>query len=457
MRLVAYFGLASTLVFGAQMGCRSGSPAEKEDAPRPSSPPAPEVTAPPGTAPAAPAKPVAKSPPAKLNVILITVDAMRADMPWTGYDKPIAPHLTELAAQGVVYENYRSVSSYTAQSVATLLSGRFASTLYRTGMFFTNYSGENAWITESMQSQGITTLAVHAHLYFDRAPGLKQGFSQWKVVPGLSWNSSTDESVTSPRSVEAMIELLKDEKTSNGQFFLWAHLMDPHDQYVKHPEAPDFGDKNRGRYDSEVWFVDHWLGKFLEFARDKPWWKNTALLVSADHGETFGEHGMFKHAFEIWESLVRIPLVVVAPGAEPRRIRAARSHIDLAPTVLELMGVPALPGFQGKSLVPEIYGAEAPSHEPILLELAEDTNNAHRQAIVRGDDKLILFDSGKVALFDLKADPEELEDLSTKDKEKAKELLALLKAEFAKLPTVEPYGGAKLKSGKSANGPKGPK
>jgi len=390
-------------------------------------------------------------------VILLTVDALRADMPWAGYDKPIAPNLTELAKTAAVYDNYRSVSSYTAQTVATLLSGRFASTLYRTGMFFTNYSNENTWITESMQAQGITTLAVHAHLYFDRSPGLKQGFTEWKVVPGLTWNSETDESVTSPRSFAALQGLLEKEDYTKGQFFLWAHLMDPHDQYVKHTEGPDFGDKNRGRYDSEVYFVDQHIGKFLEFAKGKPWWKDTALVISADHGESFGEHGMFKHAFEIWESLVRIPLMVIAPGIEPKRIHEARSHIDLAPTVLELMGVPPIDGFQGQSLVPELYGAKPLSHEPILLELAEDTNNAHRQAIIVGDYKLILFDSGKVALFDLKNDPDELSDLSTKNKDKAKELQLLLKTEFAKLPTVQPYGGAKLKSGKSASGPKGPK
>jgi choline-sulfatase len=103
--------------------------------------------------------------------------------------------------------------------------------------------------------------------------------------------------------------------------------------------------------------------------------------------------------------------------------------------------------------VPEIYGAPAESREPILLELVEDTNNAHRQAILVDPYKLILFETGKAELYDLKADPGETLDLSKEKKEKAAELLALLKAEFAKLPRVQPYGGAKLKSGKSASGP----
>jgi choline-sulfatase len=441
------------------LGCKSKETPQDPAAPSRASEAAPVPSG--SGQPKAPAETEEKSklerPSEKLNVIFITIDALRADMPWTGYPKPIAPHLSKLAEEGVVYENHRSVSSYTAQTVATFLSGRYASTLYRTGMFFTNYSLDNDWITESMQAAQIRTLAVHAHLYFDRAPGLKQGFDEWKMVPGLTWNSATDESVTSPKSIDAMVELCKDPKNTAGQFFLWAHLMDPHDKYVKHDEAPDFGDKNRGRYDSEVWYTDYHLGKFLEFAKSQPWWSKTALIVSADHGESFGDHEMFKHAFELWEDLVRVPLVVVAPGASPRRISEARNHVDIGPTIVDLMGLPPLESFQGKSLVPELYGAPAPSREPILLELAEDTNNAHRQAIVSGDHKLILFETGKAELYDIKNDPGETRDLAKEDPKKTSELLAQLKTGFAALPRVEPYGGAKLKSGKSASGPSGKK
>lgn len=393
-----------------------------------------------------------------VNVLLLTVDALRSDMPWTGYKKDIAPHLTQLAAESVVYENHRSISSYTAQTVATLLSGRMASTLYRSGTFFTNYSEANEWITERMQKKGIVTMAVHAHLYFDRAPGLKQGFDHYEMVPGLTWNSQTDESVTSEKSINQIIELLKNPENTKGQFFLWSHLMDPHDQYVKHKESPDFGNDNRGRYDSEVWFTDMWIGKLFDFAREQPWWDQTAIIVSADHGEAFGEHDMYKHAFEVWDVLTRVPLIVKAPGAEPKRIEQGRTHIDIAPTVMDLMGLPMIDEFQGRSLVPEIYGEEeAKSREPLILELAEDTNNPARRAIIEGDYKLIVFETGwKKLLFNLKKDPGELVDLAKDEPEKLKELEDKLSAAFEKLPVVKPYGGNKLRGGGSADGPKGP-
>ncbi len=418
-------------------------PAQKAPPKKPEKPPEPEK-------PKRPQKP--------LNVLLLTVDALRSDMPWTGYDKPIAPNLTELAEESVVYVNHRSISSYTAQTVATLMSGRFASSLYRTGVFFTNYFESNDWITESMQKEGIRTMAVHAHLYFDRAPGLQQGFDIWKLVPGLTWNAQTDESVTSQKSVEEIIELLSDPKNTKGQFFLWSHLMDPHDQYVKHEESPDFGDDNRGRYDSEVWYTDYWLGKLFEFGRKQPYWDDTVIIVSADHGEAFGEHGMYKHAFELWDVLTRVPLIVKAPGAEPQRIEELRTHLDIAPTILDLMGLERIEGMQGQSLVDEIYGIEEPENrEPIVLELTEDTNNPARRAIILGDYKLIVYDTGwKKLLFNIEEDPGEEEDLSEKMPEKVEELEKKLDEYFEDIPTVEPFGGYELRSGKIARGPKGP-
>lgn len=439
--------------------CLSTVACEKDEKPKPVEPPSAQKEAPPPTVekPAEAPAPKESRPEPPLNVLFLTVDALRADMPWTTYDKEIAPNLTALAKESVVYENHRSVSSYTAQTVATMMSGRYASTLYRTGVFFTNYFDSNDWITESMQRKGIRTMAVQAHLYFDRAPGLKQGFDVYNMVPGLSWNAQTDESVTSHKSIPEIIKLLENPENTKGQFFLWSHLMDPHDQYVKHEESPDFGKDNRGRYDSEVWYTDMWLGKLFEFAKKQPWWDNTAIIISADHGEAFGEHDMFKHAFEVWDVLTRVPLIVKAPGATPKVIKEPRTHIDLAPTVMDLMRLDPLPGFQGKTLVPEIYGEEAPqSREPLLLELAEDTNNGARRAIIEGDFKLIVFEGYRKQLFNLKEDPGEEKDLSEQLPDKVKELDDKLKAKFAALPVVAPFGGNKLKSGKLATGPKGP-
>jgi arylsulfatase A-like enzyme len=392
-----------------------------------------------------------------LNVLLLSVDALRADMPWSGYPREVAPNLSVLARESAVWAAHRSVASYTAQTVATLLSGQYASSVYRDGYFFTGFSEHNVFFTETLQARGIKTVGVHAHMYFGKDKGLGQGFDVWETVPGISFDAQTDNHVTSPKSAARIMEILAQPEYRTRQFFLWSHFMDPHDKYILHEEAPNFGKKNRDRYDSEVFFTDLWLGKLLEFARAQPWWSRTAVIITGDHGEAFGEHGMYKHAFDLWDVLVRVPLIIRAPGAAPIRITRARTHIDLAPTILDLMGVPPLEQFAGRSLVPEMYGAAAEA-SPVLLELAEDSHNPGLRAVVDGDYKLIVqARGGAPRLFNLRDDPGELNNLARSEPEKLAELSAALERGFREVPNVEPYGGMKLHGGRRAGGHDGPK
>ena len=394
-----------------------------------------------------------------LNVMLITIDSMRADMPWQGYPRKIAPHLTKLAEQAVVYENAYAVSSYTAKSVAALMTGKYPSTLWRGPTFFTEYSKANTFLAELLQKGGVTTMAGQAHLYFNRGKGLSQGFDIWKLTPGITWNATTDESVTSDKMTKLAIEMLADN-ANKGPFFMWLHYMDPHDRYVLHDDSPKWGRKNRDRYDSEIFFTDTQVGALLAYVDKQPWGSNTAIIVSADHGEAFGEHKMYKHAFALWEVLTRVPLLIKLPGAKPRRIKKRRSHIDLAPTIVELMGQPPYAGFAGKSLAPELTGkAQFGDHEPIMMELPADSNNPPTRAIIKGDFKLIIDQAApRYRLFDLSADPGEKHDLVKRPayREKLAEMKKLAAESWAKHPYVAPWGGRKLIGGGRANGPKGP-
>ncbi|MCB9590008.1 MAG: sulfatase [Polyangiaceae bacterium] len=444
-------------------GCgKTEEPVEKAAT---TSPPA-DVSAKPPAA-ASGAKPAAKDPekqaltrPAKpLNVLFLTVDALRADdMPWVGYKRETAPNLTKLAKESVVYDNHRSVTSYTAQSVACMLSGRLAGTLYRDGYFFTGYRDVgNDFIQEAMQKKGIRTLGVQAHMYFGRGKGIDQGFDVWDMVPGITFDAQTDNFITSEKSTKKIIEVLSNPENTKGQFFLWSHYMDPHDKYQKHAESPDFGNSNRDRYDSEVWYTDKWLGELFKWGEKQPWWKDTAIVITADHGEAFGEHGMWKHAFDVWDVLLKVPLIIKAPGAEPKHISEMRNHLDIAPTLVDLMGMDALSTFMGKSLVPEVYGAKPEKRETLIFELAEDSHNPPRRAVIHGDYKLIVYGKGwKYLLFNLKDDPGEEKDLAKTDETKLEEMKKIYEAEFAKVPSIEPYGGMKLKSGSQAKGPMGP-
>lgn len=436
------------------------SACSKTDAPPAPNPASSAPSAPSAAAPAAvaPTPSAALAPKKPRNVLFVTIDSLRADMPWNGYPRAIAPNLSALAEKCTTYQNAYSVSSYTAKSVAAFLSGRYPSTLYRSGFFFASYANANEFMAERLHESGIATMAWFGHMYFSRAKGLEQGFDEWRTTPGITFDPETDNHVTSDKMTALGIELLGKPELKTKQFFAWAHYMDPHDQYNRHEEAPSFGNKARDRYDQEVFYTDLWVKKLLDFVDQQPFAPDTYLVISADHGEAFGEHGMYKHAFELWEVLTRVPLIVCGPGIKTQRITERRSHIDIVPTLLDLMGQKVPDDLLGKSLVPELTGAEAPKNrEPIYLELTEDSHNPPRRAIIRGDYKLIWSGpSDKFQLYNLKQDPGEEKDLAKTEPDQLKDMVAGYHGFWDKLPMLEPYGNMKLHEGGTARGPTGP-
>lgn len=380
-------------------------------------------------------------------------------MPWQGYDRPIAPNLTKLAEQSLVYTNAYAVSSFTARSAGALLAGKLPSTLYRDAAFFATYSKANLFFPELLQQAGVHTMAIHAHGYFDETTpkNLRQGFEVWQVVPDLKWDAETDPNITGPKTTEMAIELLS-KVDGKRPFFAWLHYMDPHDKYFVHDGVPRFGRGARGLYDSEVFFTDLQIQKLLDFCGKQSWWKDTILIVTSDHGEAFGEHDQYKHAFTLYQTLTHVPWMVTGPGIAPRRIDRNRSQLDLAPTIVELLGGKPSPGLAGKSLVAELRGAEPDDRDPILLELPADRYNPKTRALIQGKMKFIEEIGPKYSLFDLAKDPGETTNLAHVAAHKATfdELKKLLEDTWAKHPYVTPWGGRKLSDGTIANGSKGP-
>jgi arylsulfatase A-like enzyme len=249
---------------------------------------------------------------------------------------------------------------------------------------------------------------------------MERGFSliNSSAAPRAAQAAEGDRSVTSERISDAVIAELGTLGGASKQFFLWAHYTDPHAEYVEH-EGFSFGAGSRAAYDGEVAFVDHHVGRVLAALRQSPLWANTVILVTSDHGEAFGEHGMIRHGFELWEELVRVPLLVRVPGLPPHRVVQRRSAIDLVPTVLELFRVP-LPAagaedfLSGSSLLLDLAlpPGYVPSARPVFVDMAEGPHNAERRAFIEGDTKLVLSGGRALGLYDLAADPAEKRDLS---------------------------------------------
>jgi arylsulfatase A-like enzyme len=322
MRGCSWSSLFGAAIFAVWAAC------SKKDPPTPPAPP-PVVSV-------APSASVALAPPDDFDVILITIDCLRADMPWNGYERPIAPRLTELAKKSVNYTNAYSLSSYTSMSMGGLLSSRIPGELDRDGYFFGSYGTSNLFFPELLQKGSVKTMAAHAHGYF-KGTGLDQGFDAWEIVPDLKWNNLTDENITSPKLEEIAEQLLGEPTLDKKKFFAWFHFVDPHDGYMAHEGIDWNGNKTmRDRYDVEVTFTDQYVGKLLDFVAKQSWGKRVVFIVTGDHGESFGEHKQFLHGFELWQNLIRVPLLFSVPGVAARNIDTNRSAIDIGPTILDL-------------------------------------------------------------------------------------------------------------------------
>jgi choline-sulfatase len=241
-----------------------------------------------------------------------------------------------------------------------------------------------------------------------------------------------------------------DGRAPGSRFFLWVHYFDPHAQYVPHAEAPDFTDpskppgwKMRAAYDGEVWFTDRAIGRLLDYIRAQPWGKDTAIAVTSDHGEAMNEHGIaFQHGFEIWEPLMRIPLILSIPGEPPRRVTAKRSAVDLVPTLLDVMRVPQ-PGpgeLSGRSMIDDLAVAPAGPYEErdVYMDMPDGPYTHMRRGLLHGPTpgmKLIHFGGRQYQLYDLANDPGETDDLAG-DPAKLAPMVDLMQAKRATLHEI---------------------
>ncbi len=373
--------------------------------------------------PAAPPAPPKVTLPSDLNVILVTVDTLRPDCGFAGYDKDTTPNLDALAKKSVVFDRAYSLASYTGKSVGPLLIGKYPSETDRDGGHFNKYAPKNVFVAERLRDAGVRTFGGASHWYFNWWSGLSQGMDVWDLsAKPNEGQGENDTSITSDKLSDAALRLLKDPKNTGGRFFAWFHYFDPHEQYMPHEGAPDFlGDgkgesaRQRALYDGEVWFTDHHLGRVLDYVASQDWGKRTAIIVTADHGEAFGEHDMSWHGIELWEMLVHVPLLVYVPGAEPHHVSERRSAIDLVPTILDLFGARQPPAgeLSGRSMIDDLLDKPPYEKRDIYIDMPAGPYNFMRKAFITGDMKLIYSGGKSYQLYDLANDPEEKTDFAS--------------------------------------------
>jgi arylsulfatase A-like enzyme len=387
--------------------------------------------------------------PQDLSVLLITVDALRWDaMGYAGYSRNLTPNIDRLARTSVVYEQAYAISTYTGYSVPPLWASRYPSEMPRTDRHEVRFERENVLLAERLAESGFRNLGVAGHFLFAPAFHWTDGFERfdWEIAEGTAPpGSHIDLYHTSSGTADRLIRFLSEVQSQ--RFFLYAHFTDPHKEYLEHPGFSNFGKRNRDLYDGEVAYTDHHIGRVLRALQEGPAKDRTVVIVSADHGEAFGEHGRMFHGFEIWEEIVRVPLVISVPGLAPRHVTRPVGQVDIAPTILDLGGLARDEGARGVSLLPELAGGTLPDR-PILIDQPRnpyyDTKRAFIVRSKEGTFKLHhLVDANTYRLYDLDHDPAEKHDLTGGQTELYQRMRRFYAAYVATIPDAKviPVGG----------------
>lgn len=375
------------------------------------------------------------------DILLVTIDTLRADaLGLYGYGRPTSPNLDAFAEGAVVFDAAQAPTSWTLSSLSSLLTGHYA---WTTGIrdFRSQLDDRFVTLAEHLRARNYDTAAVGTHVVFQDKYGLRQGFARFDDELVEADYQASHKAITSELVSDKGLEFLSNWSAARAAgeerpWLLWLHYFDPHIPYRRHAEFP-FGDSGRDRYDAEVAFTDKHLGRVLD-ALGENGFEDAVICVVSDHGEEFGDHGGREHGHSLYTELVRVPLILRAPGFEPARISQAVGVIDVLPTLLELSGAGGSPqalgvdSISGRSLVPLMAGADSEDWDarPLLgeLRLRRDTE---MESLRSGPWKLIRDRDGqRLRLYNVQRDPAEQRDLAAREVNRTREMNAELERQI---------------------------
>jgi arylsulfatase A-like enzyme/Flp pilus assembly protein TadD len=335
------------------------------------------------------------------NLLLITIDTLRPDrLGCYGSDAVQTPRIDSLAARGVLFDRAFAHNPMTLPSHANILVGMTA---------LAHGVSENSksvvpegfeTLAEVLKRENFETGAFVGAFPLDSRFGLDQGFDVYddfypaKAAPGEAYSERRAEKV-----VSAALAWLSERK---GRWFCWVHLWDPHAPYT--PPEPYAGLYREDPYSGEVAYVDGEVGRLLDGIEKSGGLGETLVVLTGDHGESLGEHGEKTHSYFAYNSTIWVPLIVAGPGTKRARTGANVCHVDVFPTVCELLGVKPPRSLHGGSLVPLMKGRTRKA-APIYFESLEAHLNrgwAPLRGIIDGEKKYI--DSPIPELYDLAKD-----------------------------------------------------
>jgi len=365
-----------------------------------------------------------------LNVVLITIDTLRADhVGCYGYKQIKTPNIDSLAADGVRFERAFAVVPVTLPSHTSMLTGTYPMLSGMHDFSANKLSPLQPTLASVLKQAGYQTGAVIAAAVLDSRFGLNQGFDFYYDHFEFSrLDEANLDEMERPGNVVADVALDWLAKNSQKKFFLWMHLYDPHFPY--HPPEPYSREYAAQPYDGEIAFADEQVGRLLRFLKEKGIYQNTVIVLCGDHGESLGEHGEKTHGFFIYNATMHVPLIIRLPAnAAARTVSDPVSLVDLMPTVLGTVGLEVPSQVQGRSLLPELRDDRRPDQADRVLYGETFLPRIHfNWSELRGSEntKYHFIDAPRPELYDLVKDPGEVHNLFTEKKAVAEEMRAKL-------------------------------
>ncbi len=351
-------------------------------------------------------------------MLLVTIDTLRADHVGAyGYHEATSPALDGLAARGTRFENAQSAAPLTGPSHATIFTGHYPPVHgVRDNARFVINPGVTT-LAERLRRAGYETAAFVGAFPVAAAFGFGRGFDTFDegFHPSAELGSVAERPAV--EVAEAAIRWLSGHRRP---FFVWVHFFDPHEPYK--PPAP-YTERFASAYDGEIAFADAQLGRVLDALRSAGHQDDTIVVVLSDHGEGLGQHGETTHGLLLYESTLRVPLVMAGPGVPQGRVLRERvGTVDVLPTLLALIGQPVPAGLPGGDLGPVMRGRSLAA-QPLYSESLYGRLNC-RWAPLRGwtDRDWKLTEGNGAALFDLSVDPGERQDRARQNPERAGQL-----------------------------------
>ncbi len=364
------------------------------------------------------------------NLVLVTIDTFRADRVGRG----LTPTIDRLAARGLAFTTARTVAPLTLPAHVSLMTGLFPPVhgVRENGTY--RFDGKHATLARLLHEAGYRTAAFVAAYVLDRRFGLNDGFDlyddQIQRDPDavVRLDAERPGNVVADRAI-AWLRSVRDPAGARVPFFLWVHFYDPHAPYNP---PPQFLERAHGQaYDGEVAFADAQLGRVLAAVDEIGRAQDTIVVVAGDHGESLGEHGEHTHGMLLFEAAVRVPLVLAGPGVAPGVRRQAVSTVDVAPTILRLLGRSVPGDMKGADLL----RADRQSGTDVYSETRYPRAAGWSPVYSVVEDRWKLIQSSATKLFDVSVDPGEQHDV-------AREHETLVRSLAARLALIRAEGGA---------------